>query len=348
VKSQNFEKRTVLVVDDTSEMVDIVVEVLRPEFKVKAARNGERALKIAEDSPAPDLILLDVTMPEMDGYDVCKRLKGNPITKPIPVIFLTALNQVEDERKGLELGAVDYITKPISPAIVLARVRTHLALAGQHHELEKIVRERTQELQQTRLAVIQQLGRAAEFRDNETGLHVIRMSHYSRLIASALTQDDAWAELILNASPMHDIGKIGIPDGILLKNGPLTLEELEIMRKHPQMGADILGDSSHELMRLAKEIALSHQEKWDGSGYPNKLCGEEIPLSCRIVAVADVFDALTSVRPYKKAWKTADAVAEIDRQAGFHFDSKIVPVFHEVLPEILDIKDQFDEPGTHN
>lgn len=213
------EKRTVLVVDDTPEMLDALVEILRPHFKVKAALNGERALKIAADDPAPDLILSDVEMPLMDGYRLCHELKANPATKRIPVIFLTSLNQVEDEKKGFELGAVDYIRKPISPPIVFARVRTHLALPDQQRELEQKVRERTQELNQTRLAVIQQLGRAAEFRDNETGLHVVRMSYYSRLTANAFTQDEDWAELILNASPMHDIGKIGIPDSILLKRG---------------------------------------------------------------------------------------------------------------------------------
>jgi len=339
------EKRTVLVVDDTPEMLDVLVEILRPEFKVKAARNGERALKIAGDDPAPDLILSDVEMPVMDGYRLCQELKANPVTRRIPVIFLTSLNQVEDEKKGLELGAVDYITKPISPPIVLARVRTHMALADQQRELEQKVLERTQELNQTRLAVIQQLGRAAEFRDNETGLHVVRMSYYSRLIANAFTQDEGWAELILNASPMHDIGKIGIPDSILLKKGPLTDEEFALMRSHPEMGARIIGDHDSELMRMAREIALSHHEKWDGSGYPNHLTGDATPISGRITAIADVFDALTSARPYKKAWTVNEAVAEIDRLQGKHFDPQLVPVFHEVLPEIRDIKDKYDEPA---
>ncbi len=337
--------RTILVVDDTPEMLDVLSEVLRPEFRVKAARNGERALRIAADDPAPDLILLDVDMPVMNGYEVCRQLKANPVTRRIPVIFLTSRDQVEDEKKGLELGAVDYITKPISPAIVLARLRTHLALADQQHELEQKVIERTQELNQTRLAVIRQLGRAAEFRDNETGLHVIRMSYYSRLIAYAYTQDYGWAELILNASPMHDIGKIGIPDSILLKPGKLTEEEIAVMRKHPGIGAEIIGDHNSELMKMAKEIALSHHEKWDGTGYPKRLSGAATPISGRITAIADVFDALTTARPYKKAWSVADAVAEIDRQQGIHFDPQLVPVFHEVLPEILDIKEKYDEPA---
>ena len=338
------EKQTILVVDDTPEMLDVLVEILRPEFRVKAARNGELALRIAADDPAPDLILSDIEMPVINGYQLCQQLKANPVTKRIPVIFLTSLDQVEDEKKGLELGAVDYITKPISPPIVLARVRTHLALADQQRELERKVLLRTQELNQTRLAVIQQLGRAAEFRDNETGLHVIRMSYYSRLIAYALTQDEGWADLILNASPMHDIGKIGIPDTILLKKGPLTDQEFVVMRTHAEIGARIIGDHDSDLMKMAKEIALTHHEKWNGSGYPNRLSGETTPISGRIAAIADVFDALTSARPYKKAWTVAEAVAEIDRQQGIHFDPQLVPVFHEVLPEIRDIKDQYHEP----
>jgi putative two-component system response regulator len=227
-------------------------------------------------------------------------------------------------------------------------LHTHLALADQQHDLEQKVIERTQELNQTRLAVIQQLGRAAEFRDNETGLHVIRMSYYSRLIAHAYTQDNAWSELILNAAPMHDIGKIGIPDSILLKPGKLTEEEFVVMRKHPEMGAGIIGDHSSELMKMAKEIALAHHEKWNGTGYPLGLTGEATPISGRIAAIADVFDALTTARPYKKAWSVADAVAEINRQEGIHFDPQLVPVFHEVLPEILDIKENYDEPGHTN
>jgi len=290
------EKRTILVVDDTPEMLDVLVEILRPEFRVKTARKGERALRIASDDPAPDLILSDVEMPVMNGYQLCQQLKASPVTSRIPVIFLTSLNQVEDEKKGFELGAVDYITKPISPPLVLARVRTHLALADQQRELERKVLERTQELNQTRLAVIQQLGRAAEFRDNETGLHVIRMSYYSQLIAYAFTQDQSWADLILNASPMHDIGKIGIPDTILLKKGPLTDQEFAVLRTHAEIGARIIGDHNSDLMRMAKEIALTHHEKWNGSGYPNRLSGETHP-SPVIAAIADVFDALTSARP---------------------------------------------------
>jgi putative two-component system response regulator len=333
----------ILVVDDVPENIDLLSAVLRPFYKVKAALNGERALKIASSDPMPDLILLDVMMPELDGHEVCRRLKSNAQTSNIPVIFVTAKNQEEDEKAGLELGALDYMSKPISPAIVLARVHTQLALYDQSRHLESLVEERTEQLHQTRLEIIRRLGRAAEFKDNETGLHVIRMSHYSRLMAEALDRGDEWTELIFNASPMHDIGKIGIPDSVLLKPGKLNDEEWAIMRPHPQLGASIIGDHDNELMQMSKEIALSHHEKWDGSGYPNGLKGEEIPLSGRIIAIADVFDALTTARPYKEAWTVEDAVKLIDENSGSHFDPSLVLVFHEVMPEILDIKEQYGE-----
>ena len=336
-------KPIILVVDDVPENIDLLSGVLRPLYKVKAALNGERALKIANSEPRPDLILLDVMMPEIDGHEVCRQLKKHSATAKIPIIFVTAKNQEEDEKQGLELGAVDYITKPISPPIVLARVHTQLALYDQNRYLESIVEQRTEQLQQTRLEIIRRLGRAAEFKDNETGLHVIRMSHYSRLLAEALEHGDHWTELIFHASPMHDIGKIGIPDSVLLKPGKLDDDEWNIMRTHPQLGASIIGDHDNELMQMSKEIALSHHEKWDGSGYPNGLKGEEIPLSGRIVAVADVFDALTTERPYKKAWAVSDAVKFIDENSGIHFDPDLVLLFHEVMPEILDIKEQYGE-----
>ncbi len=337
------DKATVLVVDDTPENIDVLSGILRVDYKVKAALSGEKALRIAASDPRPDMVLLDVMMPNMDGYEVCRRLKANPATTQIPVIFVTAKIEVEDERRGLELGAVDYITKPISPPIVELRVRTQLALYDQRRELERMVRLRTEELSATRLEIIRRLGRAAEFKDNETGLHVIRMSHYARLMAASLHISDDWADLVFNASPMHDIGKIGIPDRILLKPGVLNEEERRVIRTHPQMGADIIGDHDAELLKLAKEIALTHHEKWDGSGYPCGLKGGEIPLSGRITAIADVFDALTVARPYKKAWSVEKAMAIIDQEAGTHFDPELVPGFHKILPEVFEIMKNYTE-----
>lgn len=282
-------------------------------------------------------------MPGIDGFEVCRQLKANLATRHIPVIFITAMNDGNDELKGLRLGAVDYITKPISPPIVLARVNTHLALADQNRELERKVQERTAQLQATRLQIVQRLGRAAEYKDNETGMHVIRMSYFTYELAKAagLTEEDA--VLLKHAAPMHDIGKIGIPDHILKKPGRLTAEEMAIMRQHSEIGAEIIGDTESELMDLAKEIALTHHEKWDGSGYPRGLRGEAIPLAGRIVAIADVFDALTAERPYKKAWPLQEAVDYLQHQAGKHFDPHLVPLFLAQLDKIVAIQQQYAE-----
>jgi len=337
-----MDKQTVLVVDDATENIDVLNGILSDLYSVKVAINGMMALKIAQKMK-PDLILLDIMMPGMDGYEVCTKLKSNIETEKIPVIFVTAKDQTVDEAHGFEVGAVDYITKPVSPPVVLARVKTHLSLYDQKRTLETMVKERTQELDESRLEIIRRLGRAAEYRDNETGMHVIRMSKYSQLIALEIGLDDTQAELILNASPMHDVGKIGIPDNILLKPGKLTNEEFDIIKKHCEYGSNIIGDHSSEILKIAKEIAISHHEKWNGRGYPNYLKGEDIPLVSRIAAVADVFDALTSIRPYKKAWTVEDAVALIKKESGEHFDPRIVNAFIKVLPEILKVKKQFSD-----
>ncbi len=336
-------QQTILVVDDTPENIDLLTEVLNPHYRTRIAINGDRALKIAFSDTPPDLILLDIMMPGISGYEVCEKLKSNPDTRGIPVIFVTAMSEISDEKKGLELGAVDYITKPISPAIVLARVMTHLALYDQTRELERMVALRTAELEKTRQQIIRRLGRASEFKDNETGNHVIRMSHYSRLIAQAIGMGKESVDLLFNAAPMHDVGKIGIPDSVLLKPGKLNDAEWNIMRKHPEIGAEIIGDHHDDLLHTARVVALTHHEKWDGSGYPCQLKGEEIPLVGRIVTLADVFDALTSERPYKRAWSTEDAVHLIEENSGTHFDPGLIQPFKAVLPEILKIRDQYTE-----
>jgi len=277
-------------------------------------------------------------MPGMSGYEVCEKLKDNLKTRNIPVIFVSAMDEVENETKGFELGAVDYITKPVSPAIVQARVKTHLNLFDQNRALENKVRERTAEIDDTRLRIIHCLGAASEYRDEETGNHIFRMSNYSRVIALAYGLGMEEANILLQAAPMHDVGKIGIPDRILLKPGKLDAEEWEVMKTHTTVGAQIIGEHPSELLKIARQVALSHHEKWDGTGYPYGLTGENIPLSSRIVMIADVFDALTSERPYKKAWSEADAIAEIEQGSGRHFDPKLVIAFMEALPQILNIK----------
>lgn len=337
-----MEKQTVLVVDDTPDNIDILVETLKGDYRVKAALNGQMALRITQESQ-PDIILLDVMMPEMDGYEVCRRLKADYLTRNIPVIFVTAKISVEDELYGLEVGAVDYITKPISPPIVKARVKTQLSLYDQNRELDRKVRKKTEELHETRLQIIRRLGKAAEYKDNETGLHVIRMSKYSHILALAAGMNEDDAELLMNAAPMHDIGKIGIPDSILRKPGKLDDEEFGIMRTHCTIGADVIGEDPSELLQLAKVVALTHHEKWNGFGYPNGLKGDDIPLVGRIVAVADVFDALTSERPYKKAWSVEKTIQLLEEESGNHFDPELIPLFIESLPEMLKVKDRYAE-----
>ena len=341
--NESLEKPTILIVDDTPENIDVLVASLSDEYTIKVALNGLKAISIASLLPRPDLILLDVMMPEIDGYDVCQQLKNNPITANIPVIFVTAKHDIKDEEKGLSLGAVDYIIKPISPPIVRARVRTHLALYNQNLQLQKKVEERTKALQASQLRIIHHLGRAVEFKDNETGAHVIRMSHYARMIAQEYGGNDEWVNHIFHASPMHDVGKIGISDAILLKPGKLSPEEWEQMKMHTLYGAEIFADENDPMLQMAKNIALTHHEKWDGSGYPYGLKGEEIPLEGRIVAIADVLDALMSKRPYKEAWTLEESLAYIEKSAGTHFDPNLVPLLKTLHPQIMEIREQYPD-----
>jgi len=345
--AQLLAKQTVLVVDDTAENLDLLSEILGGEYRVRVATNGEKALRIIYSDEPPDLILLDIMMPGLSGYDVCRRLKANPDRRRIPVIFVTAMTSVDDERLGLELGAVDYITKPFSPPIVMARVRTHLALYDQTRELERMVVQRTEELCITRQQIIFCLGRAAEFKDNETGNHVIRMAHYARLIAEAHGMGKEAIDKIFFAAPMHDVGKIGIPDAILLKPGKLDAGEWALMETHPTMGAEIIGPHDNSLLESARIIALTHHERWDGRGYPRRLTGEEIPIEGRIVAIADVFDALISVRSYKPAYSVEESLKIMETEDGRQFDPELMKAFRKALPDILRIKENYaDEYGA--
>jgi putative two-component system response regulator len=335
---------TILVVDDIPENIDVLAGILRPHYQVKFATNGRDALELCQGDP-PSLVLLDVMMPGMSGHEVCQRLKADLRTGDIPVIFLTALVETRDEEIGLALGAVDYLHKPCHPAIVLQRVRIHLQLHNQNLALEAKVRERTRQLDDTRVEIIRRLGRAAEYRDNETGLHVVRMSQSAGLLARAAGVPESLADLLVEAAPMHDIGKIGIPDHILLKPGKLDPAEWAVMKTHPLIGAEIIGEHESDLLRLARTVALNHHERWDGGGYPHGLAGEAIPLEGRIVTIADVFDALTSERPYKKAWPVDEARDFIRDQAGLAFDPTLVALFLDLLPKIVEINQRFaDRP----
>lgn len=326
----NKSQKKILIVDDEPLNLQVLKQILQDQYQLIFAKTGEKALELAT-TQRPDLILMDIMMPEMNGYDVVRSLKQNKNTTKIPVIFVTAMADVEDEKLGFEVGAVDYISKPISAPIVKARVHTHLSLV------------QMDELNETRLAIVRCLGHAAEFKDNETGYHVIRMSNYAYILGKAYGLSDEEADDLLNAAPMHDVGKIGIPDSILLKPGKLDKEEWEIMCRHPEFGAQIIGQHDSRLLQLASTIALSHHEKWDGSGYPKGLVGEEIPLEARIVAIADVYDALTSKRPYKEAWSAEKAIETIVQNAGSHFDPALVKLFQENIPEILEVQERWKE-----
>lgn len=328
--SQPNTRPLILAVDDEGSNLQLLRQILQDHYRLLFAKDGARALELARQEQ-PDLVLLDVMMPGMSGYEVCAALKAHPATASTPVIFVTALTETADEVEGFEAGAVDYITKPVSPPVVRARVRTHLSLV------------RMEELRASRLEIVQRLGLAAEYKDNETGLHVIRMSHFSRILGIAAGMTEHEADDLLHAAPMHDVGKIGIPDRILQKPGPLDAEEWKIMQGHVTIGAEIIGEHDGGMLALARQIALTHHEKYDGSGYPNGLAGEDIPLVGRIVAIADVFDALTSVRPYKKAWTEEEAVNFLREQKGRHFDPQLVELFADQMPAIREIRSRWAE-----
>lgn len=337
------EKKKILIVDDVPENIQVLIESLKDEYSIIAATSGEKALKLSIIEPLPEIILLDVMMPGMDGYELCRRLKDNNITTDIPVMFITTLNEEMNEERGLDLGAVDYITKPINPSIVKKRIRNQIELKQHRDHLELLVIKRTSEIHETRLDIIRILGRAAEYKDNETGIHIIRMSRYCEKTALAYGLDNKEVELLLNASPMHDVGKIGIPDGILQKPGRLDEKEREVMNSHAYIGSKIIGRHDSPILNTAAIIAYEHHEKWDGTGYPRGLKGEEINIFSRITAIADVFDALTSKRVYKDIWPVEDAVDLIKNERGKHFDPAVVDAFLSILPDLLKIRQEHSD-----
>jgi putative two-component system response regulator len=360
--SDTGEKPTVLVVDDTPDNLTLVSNLLKKDYRVRVAISGEKALKIAFSETPPDLILLDVMMPVMDGYEVCQQLRNNPLTTHIPIIFLTAKSEVEDERKGLSLGASDYITKPISPPILEARVKTHLAakayadfLTDKTAYLESEVARRTREISAIQDVTIQAMASLAETRDSDTGNHIRRTQGYVKALSSKLkthprfstSLTDGMIEIIFKSAPLHDIGKVGIPDRILLKPGRFEPEEFEIMKTHTTLGRDAIQTAENslglkvEFLSVAKEIAYGHQEKWDGSGYPEGLKGESIPVSARIMAVADVYDALISRRVYKESMSHEKAITIIADGRGSHFDPDMVDAFLSIQDEIRAIAGRY-------
>ncbi len=371
---QTGDRPRVLIVDDEPINLKVMADLLRDSYGLIVAKDGPQALARLAGGPLPDLILLDVMMPGMDGVEVCRRLKEDARTRDLPVIFITAMGQVHDETRGFDVGAVDYITKPISPPVVLARVRTHIALrearralADQNRQLEDRVAERTRDLLRAQDATIRAMASLAETRDNETGNHIRRTQNYVLALALHLSRDPRHAgqldeetiELLYKSAPLHDVGKVGIPDSILLKPGKLTDDEFHIMKTHAALGHDAIfaaegeaditaggrAASESSFLRIAREIAHGHHERWDGTGYPQGLAGEAIPLSARLMAVADVYDALISRRCYKPPFPHEKAAAIIREGSGSHFDPAVVAAFTALEDEFKDIADRYSDEG---
>ena len=358
------EKQTLLVVDDVLDNLALMTGLLKQQYKVKVANSGEKALRLVREGAPPDLILLDIMMPGLSGYEVCQQLKADPATRHIPIIFLTALSSTEDERKGLELGGADYITKPISPPIVLARVKTQLEnkavadfLRDQAAFLRAEVERQTVHIRAIQDVTIFALASLAETRDTDTGQHIRRTQFYVKALAEHLCSHPRFAatltpetiEALFKSAPLHDIGKVGIPDRILLKPGRLDVQEMDIMKTHTTLGWQALAHAEQSLgadvafLRLAKEIAYGHHEQWDGSGYPQGLRGEAIPLSARLMAVADVYDALISRRVYKQGMSHAQAAKIVSDGRGSHFDPDIVDAFLAIQEQFQHIAQRFED-----
>lgn len=336
-------KRRILIVDDTPTNIKILNSLLQPVYQISAATNGADALKISKSEKKPDLILLDIAMPEMDGYEVCKRLKADMETKKIPILFITASSDQDSETRGLALGAVDYITKPINPYIVKERIKTHMSLHLYREQLEELVAQRTWQLENGYLDTIRRLTLTAEYKDEETGSHIKRISYYTKELAERMGMNKEFADTIFYASPMHDIGKVAIPDAVLLKRGPLNDEEWKIMKCHSAIGGNILKGSDSPYLKMAVDIAKAHHERWDGKGYPKGLKGKEIPLTARIMNITDQYDALRSKRPYKPHFDHGKAISIITKGDGRtmpeHFDPEVLLAFEnslEIFNEIFE------------
>jgi putative two-component system response regulator len=362
--TQDAARSTILIIDDSPLILATLGSVLRPQYRVLAATSGLQGLRVAQDEPRPDLILLDVLMPELDGYGVLERLRADPATEAIPVIFLTGAREPEQEERGLRLGAADYVAKPLNATVVLARVRTQLLaklardwMADRNASLEAEVSRRMAENDLTQQVSIRALAHLAETRDPETGNHILRTQAYVRCLANRLRQHprfsatltDRYVELLARSAPLHDIGKVGIPDTVLLKPGKLSAEEWAVMRTHAKLGSDAIEQAERdietplEFLAAAKEIAHWHHEKWDGSGYPDGLVGDAIPISARLMALADVFDALISKRVYKQAMTLEETRSIIAQGSGRHFDPDVTAAFLLGFEEFVDIANRYSD-----
>lgn len=340
----------ILVVDDAEDMRTLLASLFKRSYTVRLAKNGVEALHLAEQLPHPDLILLDIEMPGMDGHAVCKQLKANPITRAIPVIFVTVRSGAKHEAAGLMLGAVDYIEKPFSLPIVFARVQTQLAAYGMRRQLERKVAERTRELNASRLEVIRRLARAMEYREGGLTNRVARIAQYIKLLAGAAGAGPEICELLMQASPLHDVGTLGVPEVVLRKTESLNAVEWEEMRRHPEVGAEIIGEHHDPLLQTARIMALTHHERWDGKGYPKGLAGDAIPWPGRAMAVVDAFEAMTATQRHRDPMPVSAAAKIIAEESGKQFDPKLVAAFGKALPAIVKVRNALRDEleGIHN
>jgi putative two-component system response regulator len=343
--AQDGARPVILAVDDAEDLLALIGKVLGSEYEVKLATDGGDALTLAAQAPQPDLILLDVEMPGATGFEVCQLLKEDPATAHIPVIFLTGRVEPAEQIEGLDVGAVDYLTKPINAKLLLARVRIHLALASRQAELERQVQERTAQLEDARAQLIRRLARAMEFHESAAaGNRVMRVSQYARLIAQGSGARPELAELLQKAAPLYDIGKMGVPAEVLRKPGKLSAPDLERMRRHPELGAEIIGEHQDPVLALARILALTHHERWDGTGYPKKLAGKDIPWPGRVMAVVDAFESMTTTQFYRQTpFSIEEAAKRVKEGFGKQFDPSLAEAFDKALPTMRKVRETYSD-----
>lgn len=336
-------KPVVLAVDDDTDLLALMAKVLSADYEMLTASNPGDAIALAGGDPRPDLILLDIEMPDVSGFEVCQALKGDAATSDIPIVFLTGKAEPQAQVEAFGLGAVDYIMKPINAAVLKARVKMHVSLADQRQSLESLVKERTAQVEHAREEIIKRLARAMELHESAAvGNRVVRIGQYARLVAQAAGAKPQVVELMAQAAPLYDIGKLGVPAEILRKRDKLSAPDLERIRRHPQLGAEIIGEHDEPLLKLARQIALTHHERWDGSGYPQGLKGDAIPWPGRVMAVVDSFESMTTTQFYRDPRKPAEAAAEIEKGAGTKYDPRVVEAFRKAIPSMQKVL------GTHS
>jgi cyclic di-GMP phosphodiesterase len=332
----------ILAVDDDTDLLAVMARALAADYDVDTASDAGSAIEKAFASPQPDLVLCDVEMPDVSGFEVCRALKGEAATAHIPIIFLTSRTEAEAQVEGFEAGAVDYVAKPINAKVLKARVRLHLALIDRRQELERLVHERTDQLERTRTELIKRLGRAMQMHESSAvGNRVVRLSHYAKLISQAAGAKPQICEMMMVAAPLHDVGKLGVPAEILQKKAKLSVPDWERIKRHPKIGAEIIGEHDDPIVKLARQIALTHHENWDGSGYPDGLKGEAIPWAGRVMAVVDSFEAMTATQYYREPKSWDDAIFEIEKGSGKRYDPKIVEAFKKALPAMQKVRETF-------